>query len=67
MKNKLDSTGARTDKVRTKSSELNYRDNLDQIITESSLSNVEKLQNFTKFIPTPDLRKFICKQELFKK
>jgi|TARA_Y100000310_G_scaffold291698_1_gene319836 hypothetical protein len=67
MSDKLDSTGARTDKSRTKSSELNYRENLDNIISNSSLTNIEKFQNFPKFIPTPDLRKFICKEELYKK
>lgn len=28
---------------------------------------MEKLQNFTKYVPTQDLRKFLCRYELFRK
>ena len=53
--------------TRTKKSEVDYRVQLDEYIENSPVSNVEKFQDFCKYIPAPDLRKFICKYELFKK
>lgn len=53
--------------TRTKESEVDYRVQLEEYIEHSPVSNVEKFQNFCKYIPIPDLRKFICKYELFKK
>jgi hypothetical protein len=52
---------------RTTSGELEYRRDLEQFFPNSVGSNVEKLQNFTKYVPTQDVRKFICRTELFKK
>lgn len=56
-----------SDPSRTKKSEVDYRIKLEEYIENSPMTNVEKFQDFCKYIPTPDLRKFICKYELFKK
>ena len=53
--------------ARTTRNEVEYRSNLDTYFDESVGSNVEKLQNFTKYVPTQDIRKFICRHEMFKK
>ena len=47
--------------------EITSRLALDMYIGKSIGSNVEKMQNFAKYVPTQDLRKFICRCELFKK
>ena len=56
-----------TEPTRTTQKEINYRKNIDNYFAKSIDSNVEKLQNFAKYVPTQDLRKFICRYELFKK
>lgn len=56
-----------TEPTRTTQKEINYRKNIDNYFVNSIDSNVEKLQNFAKYVPTQDLRKFICRYELFKK
>ncbi|MCK6467023.1 MAG: TylF/MycF family methyltransferase [Candidatus Brocadia sinica] len=40
---------------------------MEDYFSNSIGSNVEKLQNFTKYVPTQDLRKFFCRYELFRK
>lgn len=52
---------------RTTTNELQFRVSLEDYFTKSVGTNVEKLQNFSKYVPTQDLRKFICRYELFKK
>ncbi|MBI4510246.1 MAG: class I SAM-dependent methyltransferase [Deltaproteobacteria bacterium] len=47
--------------------EVNFRIELEEYFASSIGSNVEKLQNFTKYVPTQDIRKFICRMELFRK
>jgi hypothetical protein len=56
-----------SESTRTKDSEIDYRVELEEYIKRGRDSNVEKFQNFTKYIPTPDMRKFVCKYELYKK
>lgn len=53
--------------TRTNEEEVDYRVDLEQYIGDSTDTNVEQFQNFTKYIPTADLRKFICRYELYKK
>ena len=52
---------------RTKSSEVEYRRALDMFFDKSIGSNVEKLQNFPKYIPTQDLRRFVSRYEIYRK
>jgi hypothetical protein len=52
---------------RTTNAEVDYRIVLEEFFGQSFGSNVEKLQNFAKYVPTQDIRKFICRYELFKK
>ena len=52
---------------RTTENEMEYRLALEEYFEKSIGSNVEKLQNFAKYVPTQDLRKFICRYEVFKK
>lgn len=47
--------------------EIGYRIELERYFAHSIGTNVEKLQNFAKYVPTQDLRKFVCRYELFKK
>ena len=47
--------------------EVEYRIELESYFTKSIGTNVEKLQNFSKYVPTQDIRKFICRYEIFKK
>lgn len=47
--------------------EVNYRIELEQYFENSIGSNVEKLQNFTKYVPCQDIRKYLCRYEIFKK
>lgn len=53
--------------ARTTTSEVQFRVILEDYFSNSIGSNVEKLQNFTKYVPTQDLRKFLCRYELFTK
>ena len=46
--------------------EVDYRVGLETFFSESIGSNIEKLQNFPKFVPTQDLRRFAGRYELFK-
>lgn len=43
-----------------------YRISLEDYFSRSIGSNVEKLQNFTKYVPRPDINRFLCKYEIFK-
>lgn len=52
---------------RTTPSEVEYRSLLEQYFAESIGSNVEKLQNFAKYVPVQDLRKFLTRYEMFKR
>jgi len=52
---------------RSKLEEKNYRLALDSFYSGSGGSNFEKLQNFTRHVPTQDIRKFVCRNEIFKK
>lgn len=53
--------------ARTTQKEVEFRRDLESYFSKSIGSNVEKLQNFAKYVPTQDLRKFICRYEIFKK
>jgi hypothetical protein len=50
---------------RTTPSEIELRSEMDNYFSNSIGSNIEKLQNFSKYVPTQELRKFICRYELF--
>lgn len=52
---------------RTTDKEKNFRIELENYYENSMGSNVEKLQNFAKYVPTQDQRKYICRNEIFKK
>lgn len=54
-----------TEPSRTTEEEVQFRLALDDYFRESIGTNVEKLQNFCKYVPTQDIRKFICRYELF--
>ncbi len=47
--------------------EVEYRIELEDYFAQSIGSNVEKLQNFSKYVPCQDIRKFICRYEVFKR
>jgi hypothetical protein len=50
-----------------KKSEVEYRILLEDYFARSIGSNVEKLQNFAKYVPVQDLRKFLNRYEIFKR
>ncbi len=50
-----------------KKDELDYLKNLEKYFDVSLGSNVEKLQNFSKYVPRQDITNFLAKYELFKK
>ncbi len=54
-----------TEPSRTTVNEIQFRSALEAYFRDSIGTNVEKLQNFAKYVPTQDLRKFICRYELF--
>jgi Macrocin-O-methyltransferase (TylF) len=56
-----------TEPLRTTQFEVDYRVALDEYFNRSVGTNVEKLQNFAKYVPTQDIRKFICRHEIFKR
>jgi hypothetical protein len=47
--------------------DIEYKHKLDNFYSESLGSNYEKLHNFTKYVPTKELRKFLYRYEIFKK
>ena len=51
----------------TTQSEVEYRKNLELFFKNSEGSNIDKLLNFTKYVPRQALTKFISKYEIFKK
>lgn len=55
--------GSRT----TTGKEIQYRIELDSFFAESPSSNIEKLQNFAKYVPRQTLAIFIAKYEIFKR
>jgi len=46
---------------------LQYLKKLDEYFKKSIGTNVEKLQNFTKYVPRQDLTNFLARYEIFKK
>jgi hypothetical protein len=52
---------------RTTQAEVNYRSQLENYFSQSIGSNVEKLQNFAKYVPVQDMRKFLCRYEIYNK
>ena len=52
---------------RTTPEEVEYRQMLDDYFSRSIGSNVEKLQNFAKYVPVQDIRRFLCRYEIFKR
>jgi hypothetical protein len=56
-----------TEPNRTTSEEVELRAEMDAFFSRSIGTNIEKLQNFAKFVPTQEIRKFICRYELFRK
>ncbi|MFH1642778.1 MAG: TylF/MycF/NovP-related O-methyltransferase [Nanoarchaeota archaeon] len=52
---------------RTTQDETNYRVNLENYFKKSIGSDVEKLENFAKYVPRQSLTRFIAKYEIFKK
>jgi hypothetical protein len=53
--------------TRTTENEIDFRVELNDYFETSIGTNIEKLQNFAKYVPTQDLRKFVCRYELFRK
>ncbi|MBI1829455.1 MAG: class I SAM-dependent methyltransferase [Thaumarchaeota archaeon] len=51
----------------SKKDDSNYLKKLDEYFTKSVGTNVEKISNFTKYIPRQDLTRFLAKYEIFKK
>ncbi|MEK7560012.1 MAG: TylF/MycF/NovP-related O-methyltransferase [Patescibacteria group bacterium] len=51
----------------TTQSEVEYRKNLELFFKNSEGSNIDKLLNFTKYVPRQALTKFISKYEIFQK
>lgn len=47
--------------------ELDYYQNLEKYINNSSSNVVEKFKNFTKYVPRQDLTRFLVRYEIFKK
>jgi hypothetical protein len=47
--------------------DLDYLDNLNEYFDKSIGTNVEKLANFTKYVPRQNLTYFLAKYEIFKK
>lgn len=66
LKNKKDPSRF-LESSRTTTREIEFRIELGKYFSESIGSNVEKLQNFSKYVPAQDIRKFLCRYELFKK
>lgn len=52
---------------RSTGKEVEYRQALESYYQESIGTDVEKLQNFAKYVPAQDLRKFLCRAKLFEK
>lgn len=56
-----------TEPKRTTTEEIDYRAALEDFFTTSIGSNVEKLQNFSKYVPVQDMRRFLGRYEIFKR
>ena len=50
----------------TTQSDIEYRSALEDYFSTSIGSNVEKLENFTKYVPRLVLTRFLCRYEIFK-
>ena len=55
------------DKHTTTDQEFSFYENLEKYFDKSVGNNVEKLSNFSKYVPRQDLTNFITKYEIFKK
>lgn len=64
--NKTNDTAKFHEASTTTRQEIEYRMNLDHYFKHSIGSNVDKLQNFTKYVPRQTLTTFISKYEIFK-
>lgn len=53
--------------INNKKHEVDYLKKLNDYFENSLGTNVEKLQNFTKYVPRQDLTNFLARYELFKK
>ena len=53
--------------TRTTAAEVSYRQRLEEYFSRGAATNVEKLQNFPKYVPVQDLRRFLCRYEIFQK
>lgn len=51
---------------RTTTAEVDFRVGVEAYFADSVGTNVEKLQNFPKYVPTQDIRRFLSRYELFK-
>ncbi len=56
-----------TEKRTTVEKDIAFRQLLEDYFSESIGSNVEKLQNFCKYVPRQELTRFISRYEIFKK
>jgi len=54
------------DPNRTTGREVGFRLELEDYFSRSVGSNVEKLQNFPKYVPTQDLRRFLSRHEIYR-
>ncbi len=52
---------------RSTDNERSYRAELEEYFSRSIGSNVEKLQNFAKYVPVQDARKFLARYEIFRR
>src|SRR5689334_24991683 len=58
-------TYAMTDRRAQASNDLQYAEELETYFSASPGSNVDKLRNFTKFVPRQSLSLFVAKHALF--
>jgi len=56
-----------TEKRTTVEKDIVFRRSLEDYFSESIGSNVEKLQNFCKYVPRQELTRFVSRYEIFKK
>lgn len=46
--------------------DIDYYNKLEEYFSTSKGSNVEKLENFVKYVPRPTIMRFLCRYEIFK-
>ena len=54
------------EKATTTNSEVSYRESLNNYFAKSPGTDLEKLQNFTKYVPRQNIARLLSKYEIFK-